>query len=48
MENLQKGVVSPLFNLEVDKKSVFLTFKLTDFIFEGQECIMVIVEDKTS
>jgi K+-sensing histidine kinase KdpD len=32
----------------VDEKSVFLSFKLTDFIFEGQECLMVIVEDKTS
>ena len=48
MENLEKGVLSPLFNLKVNEKSVFLSFKLTDFIYAGQECIMVIVEDKTS
>ena len=48
MKNLEKGVSSPLFNLQLDEKSVFLSFKLTDFIFEGQECLMVIVGDKTS
>ena len=47
MKNLEKGVSSPLFNLKLDEKSVFLSFKLTDIIFEGHECIMVIVEDKT-
>jgi hypothetical protein len=48
LESLKKGVLSPLFSLKVDEKSVFLSFKLTDFIFEGKECIMLIVEDKTS
>jgi sensor domain CHASE-containing protein len=29
-------------------KSFFVSFKITDFTFDGQECNMVIVEDKTS
>ena len=32
----------------MNEKPVFVNFKLKDFIYDGQECYMVIVQDKTS
>jgi K+-sensing histidine kinase KdpD len=37
-----------LFQLKVDDKTIFVKFKLKDFVFDGQECSMVIIEDRTS
>jgi light-regulated signal transduction histidine kinase (bacteriophytochrome) len=34
--------------LQVDEKSIFVKFKLTDFVFDGKKCNMVILEDKTT
>ena len=46
--NLDFGVQSPLYRLEVDDKPVFVNFKIKEFIYDGEECRMMIIQDKTS
>jgi hypothetical protein len=36
-----------MFELKVSDKSRFVNFKLKEFIYDGQECKMVIVQDRT-
>jgi hypothetical protein len=37
-----------MFELKLQDKSFLINFKLKEFIYDGQECNMVIVQDKTS